>query len=75
MGKRGSMRNSVLDWWQTVLDETKELVDDGIDRARDDDDAGVAGDVAELRQAVAMLNAKLDSLLGPGGKPPGKPAA
>jgi hypothetical protein len=75
MGKRGSMRNSVLDWWQTVLDETKELVDDGIDRARDDDDAGVAGDVAELRQAVAMLNAKLDSLLGPGGKPTGKPGA
>ena len=29
MAKRGSMRNSVLDWWQTVLDETKELVDDG----------------------------------------------
>lgn len=75
MTKRGSMRNSVLGWWQTVLDETKELVDDGIDRARDDDDAGLAGDVAELQQAVAMLNAKLDSLVGARGRPPGKPGA
>jgi hypothetical protein len=75
MAKRGSVRNSVLDWWQTVLDETKELVDDGIDRARDDDDAGLAGDVAELQQAVAMLNAKLDSLVGARGRPPGKPGA
>jgi hypothetical protein len=75
MGKRGSMRNSVLGWWQTVLDETKELVDDGIDRARDADDAGLAGDVAELQQAVAMLNAKVDSLVAGRGKPPGKPGA
>jgi len=75
MAKRGSMRNSVLGWWQTVLDETKEVVDDAIDRARDDDDAGLAGDVAELREAVAMLSAKVDSLVGGSGKPPGKPGA
>jgi hypothetical protein len=75
MSKRGSVRNSVLDWWQVVLDETKELVDGGVDRVRDDDDAGLADDVAELQQAVAMLNVKLDTLVAASGKPPAKPGA
>ena len=75
MSKRGSVRNSVLDWWQVVLDETKELVDDGIGRIRDDDDAGVADEVAELQQAVAMLNAKLDTLMAASRKSPAKPGA
>ena len=38
MAKRRGARKGVLDWWQTVLDETKDLVDDSIDRLRDDDD-------------------------------------
>ena len=29
---RKSKRKGVLDWWQTVLDETKDLVDDSLDR-------------------------------------------
>jgi hypothetical protein len=66
MAKRRSSRKGVLDWWQTVLDETKDLVDDGIDRLRDDDDddgkEGLSDDISELKQAVADLNAKLDRL-------------
>ena len=61
---RRSKRKGVLDWWQTVLDETKELVDDSIDRFRDDDDDDdLAKEVADLKQAVADLNAKLDRLV------------
>ncbi len=54
----------VLDWWQSVLDETKDFVDDTIDRARDDDyDDDLEDEVDELKQAVAQLNEKLDRLL------------
>jgi ubiquinone biosynthesis protein UbiJ len=54
----------VLDWWQTVLDETKDLVDDSIDRFRDDDaEDELSDDIAELKKAVADLNAKLDRLV------------
>ncbi len=40
-------------------------MDDSIDRVRDDDDYDIdlADDVAELRKAVAELNAKLDRLV------------
>lgn len=63
MAKRKSKRTSVLDWWQAVIDETKDLVDDSIDRLRDDDsDDEVAGDIDELKRAVADLNAKLDRI-------------
>jgi hypothetical protein len=65
MAKRRSARKGVLDWWQTVLDETKDLVDDSIDRLRDDDgdDGGeLHDDIADLKKAVAELNAKLDRL-------------
>jgi hypothetical protein len=62
--RRRGKRKGVLDWWQTVLDETKDLVDDSIDRIRDDDDdEDLAGDIDELKQAVADLNAKLDKLV------------
>jgi hypothetical protein len=61
---RRSKRKNVLDWWQTVLDETKDLVDDGLDRLRDDTEEGeLSGDIADLKQAVAELNAKLDRLV------------
>jgi hypothetical protein len=65
MAKRRGTRTGVLDWWQTVLDETKDLVDDGIDRLRDDDDdRGELGtDIDDLKKAVAELNAKLDRLV------------
>jgi hypothetical protein len=66
MAKRRGARTGVLDWRQTVLDETKDHVDDSIDRLRDDDDdedrGELSGDIADLKKAVAELNAKLDRL-------------
>jgi hypothetical protein len=64
MAKRRSARKGMLDWWQTVLDETKDLVDDGIDRLRDDDDDEdeLHSDISDLKKAVAELNAKLDRI-------------
>jgi hypothetical protein len=64
MAKRRSARKGVLDWWQNVLDETKDLVDDGLDRLRDDDDDDdeLHSDIGDLKKAVAELNAKLDRL-------------
>ena len=61
---RRSSRKGVLDWWQTVLDETKDLVDDSIDRFRDDDDDDdrLRKEVADLRRSVVDLSAKLDAL-------------
>ena len=59
-------RKSVLDRWQTILDETKDFVDDAIDRLRDDDDDDddeLVDDVKDLKRAVANLNAKLDALV------------
>ena len=64
MAKRRGARKGVLDWWQTVLDETKDLVDDSIDRLRDDDDDDdeLHSDIDDLKKAVAELNAKLDRI-------------
>lgn len=58
-------RKSVLDRWQTILDETKDFVDDAIERLRDDDhdDDELVDDVRDLKRAVANLNAKLDQLV------------
>ena len=62
MARRGK-KTGVLDWWQTVFDETKDLLDDTIDRVRDDDDDDELSDeVHDLKKAVAELNAKLDRL-------------
>ncbi len=61
--RRRGRRKDILDWWQAVLDETKDFVDDTIDRVRDDDDDDdLADEVDGLKQAVAELNAKLDRL-------------
>jgi hypothetical protein len=60
---RRRKRKNILDWTQAVLDETKELVDDSIDRLRgDEDDDEFSDDLNELKRAVAVLNAKLDAL-------------
>ncbi len=61
---RRTKRKNVLDWWQTVLDETKDLVDDGIDRLRDDDDDDerLAKEVHDLKRSIVDLSAKLDAL-------------
>jgi DNA-binding transcriptional regulator GbsR (MarR family) len=60
---RRSKRKNVLDWWQTVLDETKDLVDDSIDRLRDDDDDDeLASEVADLKRSILDLSAKLDAI-------------
>ena len=70
---RRSKRKGVLDWWQTVLDETKDLVDDGIDRFRDDDDdEELAKDVADLKRSIVDLSAKLDALVAQQQKPAAK---
>ena len=70
---RRSKRKNVLDWWQTVLDETKDLVDDTIDRIRDDDDDDdLAAEVADLKRSILDLSAKLDALAAP--KPTAKTA-
>jgi hypothetical protein len=62
--RRRSGRMDILDWWQNIMDETKDFLDDTIDRVRDDDDDDdLADDVADLKKAVAGLNAKLDQLL------------
>jgi len=69
---RRSKRKGILDWWQTVLDETKDLVDDGLDRLRDDDDDDddLAKEVADLKRSIVDLSAKLDALAA--AKPPAK---
>lgn len=62
MAKR-SRRPSVLRWWQAVLDETKMVVDSGLDRLRaGEDDEDTRNDLAELFDALAEVNAKLDAL-------------
>jgi hypothetical protein len=69
---RRSKRKGVLDWWQTVLDETKDLVDDGLDRLRDDDDDDeLAQEVSDLKRSIVDLSAKLDALTATT-KPPAK---
>jgi hypothetical protein len=62
---RKSKRKGVLDWWQTVLDETKDLVDDSLDRLRDDDDDDddLAKEVGDLKRSIVDLSAKLDALV------------
>jgi hypothetical protein len=60
---RRAKRKGVLDWWQTVLDETKDFVDDSIDRFRDDDDDDdLADEVRDLKRSIVDLSAKLDAL-------------
>jgi hypothetical protein len=60
---RRNKRKNVLDWWQTVLDETKDLVDDSLDRLRDDDDDDdLRDDVADQKRSIVDLSAKLDAL-------------
>ena len=61
---RKSRRKGVLDWWQNIIDETKDLVDDGIDRLRDDDedDERLSKEVHDLKRSIIDLTAKLDAL-------------
>ena len=60
---RRSKNRSVLDWFQTVADGTKDLFDDAIDRMRDDDDdEDLAKEVADLKRSIVDLSAKLDAL-------------
>ena len=60
---RRSKRKGVMDWWQTVLDETKDFVDDSLDRLRDDDDDDdLAKEVGDLKRSIVDLSAKLDAL-------------
>ena len=73
--RRKSGRMDILDWWQNIMDETKDLLDDTIDRVRDDDDDDdLADEVADLKKAIAGLNAKLDQLIA-GPSPSGRAAA
>lgn len=64
MGRRRSVRKGALDWWQAVIDETKDFVDDGIDRLRDDDDDDeLAHEVTELKRAIARMSDQVDSMM------------
>ena len=66
MTRRRSVGAGVLDWWQAVLDETKEFIDDGTDRLGAGRDRRWDAEVAELRELVAELTATVDGL-GPAG--------
>ena len=61
---RKSRRKCFLDWWQTVMDETKDFLDDSIDRLRDDDDDDerLSKEVSDLKRSIVDLSAKLDAL-------------
>ena len=61
-GRRGR-RIGLLDFWQNLMDDTYDFVDDSLDRVRDDDYDDIEDDVDELREAVAAISAKLDQLL------------
>ena len=64
---RRSKRKGILDWWQTVADETKDLFDDAVDRLRDDDDhEELAKEGAGLKRSIVDLSAKLDALAARG---------
>ena len=65
-GRRRGRRIGVLDFWQNLMDDTYDFVDDAIDRVRDDDWDDLEDDVDELREAVAAINAKLDRLISSG---------
>ena len=62
-GSRRGRRIGLLDFWQNVMDDTYDFVDDAIDRVRDDDWDDLEDEVEELREAVQAINAKLDRLL------------
>ena len=55
--------NSVLDFLQSLVDDTKTLVDDMIGKAGDVSDTMYnKAKRADLQQSIAELNAKLDKL-------------
>ena len=60
---RRGRRIGLLDFWQNLMDDTYDFVDDTIDRVRDDDWDDLEDEVEELREVVAAMNAKLDRLL------------
>ena len=75
MPRRSSVRTDLLDWWQAVLDETKEFVDDRIDEVRGRHDPRWNDEVAALREAVAELTSKVDGMAGvPRERPPKPPS-
>jgi uncharacterized protein YhaN len=61
-GRRGR-RIGLLDFWQNLMDDTYDFIDDSLDRVRDDDWDDLEDDVEELQEAIAALNTKLDRLL------------
>jgi hypothetical protein len=61
--RRRGRRMDLFDFWQNLIDDTYDFVDDSLDRIRDDDRDDLEDDVRELREAVAALSAKLDRLL------------
>ena len=67
---RRGRRLGLLDFWQNIMDDTYDFIDDSIDRVRDDDWDDLEDEVDELREAIAAINAKVDRLLaqstGPG---------
>ncbi len=60
---RRGRRTGLLDFWQNVMDDTYDFMDDTLDRVRDDDYDNLEDEVDELREAIAAINAKVDRLL------------
>jgi hypothetical protein len=63
---RRGRRTGLLDFWQNIMDDTYDFMDDAIDRVRDDDYDDLEDEVEELKEAISALNAKLDRLLAQG---------
>jgi uncharacterized membrane protein len=63
---RRGRRTGLLDFWQNIMDDTYDFVDDTLDRVRDDDYDDLEDEVDELKEAVAAISAKLDRLLAQG---------
>src|SRR5882757_9595592 len=60
---RRNGRIGLLDFWQNLMDDTYDFVDDALDRVRDDDYDDLEDEVEDLREAIAAINAKIDRLL------------
>jgi len=63
---RRGRRTGLLDFWQNIMDHTKDFMDDTLDRVRDDDYDDLEEEVEELKEAITAISAKLDRLLAQG---------
>lgn len=67
MARRRSGRTELLDWWRTVLEETRETVGGGFERRRQVENAAWANELAALREMFGGVTAKADGVASTGG--------